>query len=294
MMPGSARAFCPAHVTGFFTIHLVKDPLRSGSTGAGFTIDRGAVTSVFPAGETTVLLDGKPIDAHTTLKTLELIGAPPVRVETRWGLPVGAGLSASGAGALSSAIAANLSAGLELPYSRMVAAAHVAEVENRTGLGCIAAQSTGGVVVRLAPGVPLAVDRLAVPDSNVFIACVGRMSTPEVLSDAGIRRSITEHGRRALSALLRHPTMEEFFVQSRRFATGTGLLDGRTLDVVEAVEAAGGMASMAMLGRTVFSTTPDGLKGIPDVFECRISSLPARALALDSDIEIGRPGNRYM
>ena len=274
----AVKAFCPAHVTGFFTTRITDNPLRSGSTGAGFTTDLGAVTAVRPARDAQVFLDGKKIDAATTLRALELTGAPPLRVETEWGLPVGAGLSASGAGALSAVLSANLETGLGLPYGRLVAAAHRAEVERRSGLGSVVAQSTGGLVVRLAPGIPASVDRIAVPATKIYIASVGGMPTSAVLSDAGARREINEHGRRALAALLRHPTLDEFFCQSRRFATDTGLLSGRTLDAVEAVEASGGMASMAMLGHTVFSTTPRGLGGMGKVYRCRISCLPACVL----------------
>jgi len=44
-----AKAFCPAHITGFFTAHLDDSQLVSenlGSTGAGFSIKHGVTTSV--------------------------------------------------------------------------------------------------------------------------------------------------------------------------------------------------------------------------------------------------------
>jgi len=273
-----ARAFCPAHITGFFTAHITEDPMRSGSTGAGFTLDVGAVTTARPAERSQVLLDGRTIDASTTLRALELSGAPPMHVETRWNLPVGSGLSASGAGALSAVLAANQAADLGHPYGRMVAAAHRAEVERRTGLGSVVAQSTGGLVMRLAPGVPPAVDRIPVPATSIYVASAGGVPTPRVLSDAAARREINEHGRRALAALLRRPTLKEFFALSRRFAAETGLLQGRVLDAVEAVEAVDAMASVAMLGHTVFATTPRGLSGLGRVYRCRIACLPACVL----------------
>ena len=42
-----ARAFCPAHITGFFKAELdEKDPNCLGSLGAGFSIQRGVKTTV--------------------------------------------------------------------------------------------------------------------------------------------------------------------------------------------------------------------------------------------------------
>ena len=42
-----ARAFCPAHITGFFKAELdEKDPNRLGSLGAGFSIQKGVKTTV--------------------------------------------------------------------------------------------------------------------------------------------------------------------------------------------------------------------------------------------------------
>ena len=42
-----ARAFCPAHITGFFKAELdQKDPGCVGSLGAGFSIKKGVKTTV--------------------------------------------------------------------------------------------------------------------------------------------------------------------------------------------------------------------------------------------------------
>ena len=42
-----AKAFCPAHITGFFKAELdEKDPNCLGSLGAGFSIQRGVKTTV--------------------------------------------------------------------------------------------------------------------------------------------------------------------------------------------------------------------------------------------------------
>jgi len=60
-------------------------------------------------------------------------------------------------------------------------------------------------------------------------------------------------GRQALKALLKRPGLEYFISLSRDFAFETGLVSPRAADAIEAVEAVGGLASMAMLGDTVFA-----------------------------------------
>jgi pantoate kinase len=47
-----ARAFCPAHITGFFKAELdQKDPSYMGSLGAGFSIKKGVKTTVIVSGK---------------------------------------------------------------------------------------------------------------------------------------------------------------------------------------------------------------------------------------------------
>ena len=52
-----ARAFCPAHITGFFKAELdEKDPNRLGSLGAGFSIQKGVKTTVILVPEILAML----------------------------------------------------------------------------------------------------------------------------------------------------------------------------------------------------------------------------------------------
>ncbi len=76
------------------------------------------------------------------------------------------------------------------------------------------------------------------------------------LSDPREKAAINEAGRKCLKSLLKKPTFPELMRLSRSFAVETGLISERALDAVEAVESHGGMASMAMLGDTVFATDP--------------------------------------
>lgn len=271
MKPANATA--PLHITGFFEPVFHPSWRRTGSRGAGIALLPGVETRVRPARRTRIYLDGRLSRAPTTRRVVELLAPQPVEVRSRLGAPISAGLGTSGAGALSTALAVDRAFRLGLRPSDMAAAAHRAEVENRTGLGTVAGITGGGLTLRVAPGLP-AMRSVPVRARIAWVA-LGGLSTPRVLSDPAWTRAIRREGRRALRELLRRPTLEEFLRISRRFAFDTGFAEGRVQDALEAVEAAGGLGSMAMLGRTVFArSTPavrEGLSGFGEVRESRVA-----------------------
>ena len=255
------RAFVPSHITGFFAAKRKDDPLRSGSIGCGVNLALGAVTSVEPTSDKTeILLNGVPTDAPVSRHVVQALAKSPVKVSTQLQMPLGAGFGASGAGALGCAYALNAQFELGLTSNQVGAVAHVAEVANVTGLGDVMAQNTGGLVMRLMPGGPGVglVDKIPVPPLRVEYAVRRPISTKEVLSDPGVMRSVNASGEEALKELLRKPTLREFMIQSRRFTEQTGLASDWVQDAIEAVEAAGGMASMIMLGDSVFAIGAEG------------------------------------
>lgn len=272
------KAFAPAHITGFFYVHDDAEPLRMGSCGCGFTLEVGVCTTAWPAGRTEVYIDGKPSEAPTTRTVIELLADRPVHVESELDIPVGGGFGASGAGAFSTALAINDALGLGRTYNELSYIAHVAEVKNMTGLGDVAGMSLGGGIIRLAPGAPFMLDRIPMSARDIYCVYFGPISTKGVLSDAVEKARINESGKRCLNKLLKKPTFEHFMSLSREFSVETGLISERALDAVEAAEAFGGMASMAMLGDTVFSTTPDGLSGLGKVMKSKISLCGARSI----------------
>ncbi|HUL62013.1 MAG TPA: pantoate kinase [Methanocella sp.] len=271
-------AFAPAHITGFFIVRDGPGPERTGSCGAGLSLDRGAVTEVHPSDRPEILLNGKRDEAPTTASVVRLLTDAPVRVETRLNIPVGGGLGASAAGAVSTALALNERLGLGKTMDELLTVAHVAEVTNGTGLGDVAGMSCGGVEIRKKPGAPFVVDRIPVPPTFVYYVCFGPISTKGVLADAREKALINATGRQCLAELLKRPTFAELMRLSRRFAVETGLISKRALDAVEAVESRGGMASMAMLGDTVFATTPDGLEEFGAVKRAAIDPTGPRLL----------------
>lgn len=249
MSPRATAAFVPGHVTGFFSPHPADDPIEAGARGAGLTLDNGVIVTVEPGDG--ILLDGRAVSIQAVDQVLSALRLE-ARVEARSPLPLGAGFGVSGAMALGTALAANRAFDRRLSENELVRIAHGAEVQAGTGLGDVVAQARGGIPIRLEPGAPPHGRLDGVPDSaRVEYVSFGELSTEAVLE--GDTDDVRAAGRRALSMLVEEPTLPTFVQASRRFAREADLLTDRVREAIEAVSAAGGDASMAMLGETVFA-----------------------------------------
>jgi len=249
------KAWVPSHITGFFAAKRQDDPQKSGSIGCGLALALGATTTIETSPKTEIVLNGQVSEAPVSRYVVDRLARSPVRVKTELDMPLGAGFGASGAGALGCAYALNAHFDLGLTANQAAAVAHVAEVTNRTGLGDVIGQNTGGLVMRLKPGAPGIgqVDRIPVPPLKVDYVVRGPISTKEVLSDQAMMKAVNTAGEAALKDLLKRPTLRDFMLLSRRFTVQAGLASDWALDAIEAVEAAGGMASMIMLGDGIFA-----------------------------------------
>jgi pantoate kinase len=256
-----ATAFAPGHVTAFFAPYPEADPVRAGSRGAGLALSDGVEVTVRRAGDgpavagtgSDLRLDGVPAEMEPVRRVLgELDVATDAAVEATTELPVGAGFGVSGACTLATALAANTAFDLGRSENDLVRAAHAAEVVAGTGLGDVVAQFRGGLPIRLDPGAPGHGRTDGVPARpRVEYVSFGSLSTERVLG--GDLDPVRDAGEAALSRLLRRPDRDELVAAARTFADDAGLLVPEVEEAIEAVEDAGGHASMAMLGRTVFA-----------------------------------------
>ncbi|AZH24736.1 pantoate kinase [Haloplanus aerogenes] len=256
-MTDPSTAFVPGHVTGFFSPCPADDPARAGSRGAGLTLTDGVRVTVREAADADdgplITLDGDPLSmppVEAVLGGLDV--SDRARVVAESDLPLGTGFGVSGAMALGTALAANDRFGCERSVNDLVTLAHCAEVEAGTGLGDVVAQARGGVPIRLDPGAPGHGRLDGVPAARrVEYLTFGDLSTAEVL--AGDTDPLVSAGAEALDRLVDRPTLPTLVAASRRFARDAGLLTDRVCEVVDAVTAADGEASMVMLGETVFA-----------------------------------------
>lgn len=250
-MTDGATAFVPGHVTGFFTVYRHSDPARAGSRGAGIALSDGVTVEVSTAETGRVVANGDPVQVDAVDRVLDELDVA-ARVVAETPLPMGAGFGVSGGLALGTALAASAVFDRPRTENDLVTVAHCADVEAGTGLGDVVAQARGGLPVRLDPGAPAHGTLDAIPATGrVEYVSFGDRSTGAVLS--GDTDAISAAGDRALARLLDDPTVETFVAASREFAADAGLTTDRIDSVVADVRAAGGTASMAMLGETVFA-----------------------------------------
>ncbi|HUS76506.1 MAG TPA: pantoate kinase [Methanothrix sp.] len=282
----TVRAWVPSHITGFFAAHRREEAQLSGSIGCGLCLSLGATTTIQSAQEvrdTEILLNGKLSDAPVSRFVVEKLAKKPITVKTELSMPFGAGFGASGAGALGCAYALNSCFDLGLTAEQAAAVAHEAEVSNRTGLGDVIAQNAGGLVVRLQPGAPGTgrIDRIPVPPLPINFVVRGPISTKEVLSDEKVMKAVNAAGESALKELLKKTTFTHFMQLSRRFTVQSGLASDWALQAIESVEAAGGMASMIMLGDAVFAFGGAGAEALKGFGEVHTTTISQRGANLD-------------
>ena len=280
-----ARAFAPGNISCVFKVIPHADPARMHSLGMGFTVKEGVEVIVSEHHETEVLFNGERINFPTVsavvnrlIENSSVVGIKAVITSL---LPLGCGFGLSGAAALATAYAINERLSMHKDSEALAMIAHVAEVENRTGLGDVCSQYHGGYLVKLKEGSPLTADRLPIAEQPIYYRYFGPIQTSEVL---GNREQTLRINRAAdvalnvLKTLTDTKSSDELFnacfAVSKRFSVESGLLrDARVIDTIARIEAAGGVASMIMLGNGVFSTHP-----FEEAVETRLVHNPARLI----------------
>ena len=260
----AARAFSPGHVTGFFSIHPQEDPLRHGSTGAGFSLSEGTVTSIQRSDPDSILMNGSPLDGAPVSRALlrlfrERTGRrEPWAVAHETGLPVGCGFGTSGAGALSLALALNKAAGSPLDRLEAAALAHRAELEIGTGLGTVLGETFGGFEVRVEAGAPGTGRVVNLPFSEglraVFLV-FGPLATPKMLGDQAVAQAISREGESLRQCLLDDPGVEQFLHLSFSFGRQAGLVNPRLTTLQDQLALQGLIAPRLMFGDGLFTLT---------------------------------------
>ena len=278
-----ARAYAPGNISCVFKVIPHADAARMHSLGMGFTVTEGVEVTVSEHHETVVLFNGERINFPTVYAVVNRLtensSVVGIKVDITSPLPLGCGFGLSGAASLATAYALNKLLSLGKDSETLAMIAHVAEVENRTGLGDVCSQYHGGCLVKLKEGSPLTADRLPIAEQPIYYRYFGPIQTSEVLGNREQTIRINRAADVALSALKiltnAKPSNELFnacFAVSKQFSVESGLLsDKRVINTIASIEAAGGVASMIMLGNGVFSTHP-----FEESVETRLVHNPAR------------------
>ncbi|MDX9800720.1 MAG: GHMP kinase [Spirochaetia bacterium] len=264
-------AFSPGHVTGLFYMRdLEDDPLYCGSLGAGFSIVKGAQTTVSLSGlshgrSDISINDLKGLDTPVSLKIMELffsktgIAGQGLKVAHKIETPQGAGFGSSGAGALSLVFALNRLYGDPLSALQASQIAHSAEVLCKTGLGTVMGETLGGVKILVKPGAPGIGATVSIPYPEGLYAMFvvyGPLSTREALSDPELRKKVTESGKKYHSLIKKSPDFENFLKYSREFAESTGIIPKSVRMIMDQLDKHKINCSMLMFGEGTFSIFP--------------------------------------
>ncbi|MGY5871182.1 MAG: pantoate kinase [Candidatus Thorarchaeota archaeon] len=270
-MPMTAQAFVPGHITGVFRIFdEKKDPLECGSTGAGFSVEIGTLTTVSAIEneslEITTIYNDENIDANVTKTVVKRLVENYERqfkviVTHKSSLPSGVGFGASGAGALGTALALGHLLNSSMSETNAAAFAHCAEVVNHTGLGDVIAQTLGGIEIRTHPGAPGVGKVVNIPKNEsqtVVLAGAPGLKTRDVLTNPENRARINAVGDDLVRRIIDSPSIETFISCSREFTESIGLSTDRVKASLRDLDDSGlNQSSMVMLGDSVFCFCDD-------------------------------------
>ena len=280
----------PHRISGFFEIvdevngKIIKDPVKIGSRGAGFNINAFGITEIkllSAEAKSKIFINGielneKAETTHFIVNYVNRFVKKPISVEIRhiFDFPVGCGYGASGAGALGTIF--GLSRLLKIKMSKLekIRIAHISEVINKTGLGTVCGQMTGGLCILKEPGFPCISERVNIP-KNLIVVCgtFGIIHTKSILNDPIISGVIKEEGNKALYKLIQKANIKNFMQSSIQFVKNTKITNFLKLNFVnELMEELNKLkitgASMNQLGRSVYAIcNKSSLKEVLEVFK---------------------------
>ena len=251
----SVSVFMPAHITGFFSIENNDNPLKNGSCGAGFLLDRGVETTLEDSSEfKTNVNQGSDIVINEVLKYFNIEDSFEITQDIQ--LPIGAGFGTSAASALSLSLALNEFFDCGYSKNECGQIAHKAEVSLGGGLGDVIGQTGSGLVLRTRPGAP-GVGKIKSFEEDIYVATkfFGKIDTASVIRNPEHKKIISVNGRKCLDSFKKNSSVENFLRLSYEFSLNTKLMTNEVQYLADYFNSCDDIlgASMAMLGNTVFA-----------------------------------------
>ena len=280
----SAKAFAPANISCIFVIRKTKNPAKSGSLGLGFTTNKGVLVTLKNSegifgvpknsknfsstikkisnnkkiGKNVIYYNNKKINFPTVNSVIEKLTSKKVRVNIKSELPLNCGFGLSGASALATAYALNKLFNLKKSKKDLAMTAHVAEVENATGLGDVVNQYYGGFLVKYKSSYLFKVKKIPIKNKKIYYKYFSGINTKKVISNRKIKNKINNSGIRALNRInalnKKDINLKKLIKISKEFSIESGLLKNKKIiSIIKNIEKRNGNASMIMLGNAVFS-----------------------------------------
>ena len=256
------KAFCPGHITCFFSPVITNDPVTTGSLGAGIRLDKGVTVTIEGRGgnrRTRITMDGENREnAKITEHVANALGPDKsfdITIEN--GLPISQGMGMSAAGAI--ALGLCITSLKNMDDEEAYRAAHIAEVNLGGGLGDVAGILGGKQPVRISAGVPpfgRTVDTGI--DMKLSIVVLGpRMDTGNVLSDNTTMKKISEFGKECVNRYIARPSEAALYEISSEFSKHIGLESKSVKRALSELRKNGHAASMCMLGNSIFTNAEE-------------------------------------
>ena len=241
----TAKAFAPGNISCIFVIKKGNNPKKSGSLGVGFTVNKGvfvAIKKINNANKKNIIFfNNKKINFPTVDSVIRKLTDKKVKVSIKSQLPLGCGFGISGASAIAAAYALNKLFNLKKPEKELAFMAHVAEVENMTGLGDVTNQYYGGFLIKHKPSYTFEVKKI-LPDKKI----------KNKINQAGLKslKKIKNLDKKIMNLKNLIRISKEFSIESRL------LKNKKVIETIRNIEKNKGNASMIMLGNSIFSDVP--------------------------------------
>ncbi|HIP17130.1 MAG TPA: pantothenate kinase [Methanothermococcus okinawensis] len=287
--------YIPGHITGFFKICRGENVLKTGSIGAGITLNKG-VTTTLVKGKGNIYFNNKKIDLCPTKEVINnfknaideykdnnLINNDKINnkisnnlinnkinnnlklknydIIHNSQLPIGCGLGISGGCALGTVYELKELMGFhQMDSLELLKIAHISEVKCGTGLGDVMGQYFGGFIIRKGPGFPPDIKKINIMDRNkyyIVIEVLGKRETSSIINNPKWINKINKTSDKLLNKLLKNPTLNNFMKLSYIFAKDTGLASEEILSLCDDLNPITEGCSQAMLGNTIFALCTD-------------------------------------
>ncbi len=275
----AVTAFSPANISCIFSIVENKNPAKKGSLGVGFTVNKGVTVSIKKIkNKATISFNNKKIKFPTVETIVKKLNKNNENLEIRIKsqLPLSCGFGISGASALAAAYALNKLLNLKKSKRELAKIAHIAEVENKTGLGDVVNQYYGGFLIKFKPSFEFVVKRLSINNKKIHYRIFSKLDTKKIITNKKIKNRINKAGIDSLKKikLLKKQPLNKIIKISKEFSIESGLLkssknsknflghkksqsdffvDKNIIRLIDKIEKNNGNASMIMLGNAVFS-----------------------------------------
>lgn len=277
------KAFCPAHITCFFSPCDSADIMRKGSKGAGIRLDLGTTAEVEEknGGRSDISIDGAVSEARIARHVLDALSPDrSFSVSIENDLPIGQGFSTSASGAIATALCVCDIIGAE--RADAFRAAHAADIIGGGGLGDVSGLACEAhQPFRTEAGLDGRAVGTGVSFTGMTVAVLGpELDTRRVLGDPLVSRRIHELGERSVSDYAEHPGREALISVSNAFSSGIGLESMPVSDAIARLRTEGIGSAMCMLGNSIFIDAPpedaaDALGGGALLHRCNSTDVPA-------------------